>query len=266
VSDDEIPILFVSSAVGAIAWILWYWQVGLAARRCSPLRARWASVIAPLLCGWLLYTVLRRWASADVRDSREYLLFYEAMGAAWVGAALWLLPFFGLSPRDDVIERGNQAAGIALAGAMLGLTLCFAGGNIGDGPGWWVVVFSALLATTAFFLLWTALDRATGLADAVTIDRDLAAGLRLAGFFTGAGLILGRAVAGTWESLPATVTDFAAVGWPVVPLWLLAAALERGLRPTPAQPARPVVRDGLIPALLYAAAGLFGAWLAGPWT
>jgi hypothetical protein len=40
------------------------------------------------------------------------------------------------------LEHGNPAAG-----AILGLTLAFARGNIGNGPGWWVVVFSAGMST-----------------------------------------------------------------------------------------------------------------------
>ena len=37
----------------------------------------------------------------------------------------------------------TRAAVPAVVGALVGVTFCYAGGNIGDGPGWWVVVFSA---------------------------------------------------------------------------------------------------------------------------
>ena len=69
---------------------------------------------------------------------------------------------------------------------------CFAGGNVGDGPGWWVVVFCAALSTGALFLLWGALQAATDLADSIVIERDGASAVRLAGFLVACGLVLGR--------------------------------------------------------------------------
>ena len=107
-----------------------------------------------------------------MRDDPLYFVFYLLMGAAWVGGGARILSFFGLCARDDVIERGNRAAAAAIAGALLGITLCFAGGNIGDGPGWWVVVFCAVLSTGVLLLFWSILDRATGMADTITIDHD----------------------------------------------------------------------------------------------
>jgi hypothetical protein len=205
--------------------------------------------------------VLRRLSSFDVRESPVYLSFYMLMGAAWVGLAARFLGLFGLSARDDVIERRNPAAARAVGGALVGLALCFAGGNVGDGPGWWVVVFCAALSTAALFLLWVLLDRAAGVADTVTVDRDPAAGTRMAAFFVAAGLILGRAVAGDWSSAVGTVLDFAFFGWPALALTLAAAAVERRLRPTPERPQGELIFHGLAPAAAYLAA----AWLALVW-
>lgn len=265
-SDDEVPIMFVSVAVGAILWIHWLWQTAVPARRCSRFQHRWPLLLYPALCAAALWVVLRRFSSFDVRDDMAYLSFYMAMGAAWVGLGARLLPAVGLSARDDVIERANGAAAQAIGGALLGLTFCFAGGNIGDGPGWWVVVFSALLSTAAFFLLWVLLDRFTHLADTVTIDRDPAAGLRLAGYFAGSGLILGRAVAGDWVSVAATVSDFARFGWPVLLLWGLAVLLERSLRPRPERHTSPVLTHGLGPLVLYLGLAAFFTAKAGWWS
>ena len=264
----EIWALTTSVVTAILIWVAWYRRIAVFALRCSPRRERWLLAITPLACGGLIWLVLRYWSSPDVRNDWLYLGFYLAMGAAWIGFGAELLPYLGLSPRDDVLERRNPGAGIAIAGALLGLTFCFAGGNVGDnageGPGWWVVLFCAGLATAVYALLWIALDRATGLADSISIDRDTAAGFRLAGFFLGTGLILGRAVAGDWVSAAGTLADFARLGWPVLPLWALVAVLERGLRPSAAEPARPVLRDGLLPAFLYAAAGLIVLLHAGP--
>mgnify|MGYP006204508805 CR=1 FL=1 len=102
----------------------------------------------------------------------------------------------------EMAERGNAAAAYAGAGAVVAIALCFAGGNIGDGPGWWVVVFSAALSTGVFYLLWLFFEGQASISDAITIDRDPAVALRIAGFFVGSGLILGRAVAGGAGGFP----------------------------------------------------------------
>jgi uncharacterized membrane protein YjfL (UPF0719 family) len=220
-SSDESLVQMLCLAVAAVTWLPWLWEAVACARLGGRFQQRWTLFVDPLLCAAVIYAVLRLYSSFDVRDSPVYILFYFAMGMAWVGlAARFILPYFGLSSRDDVVERQNPAAAHAIGGALLGVALCFAGGNIGNGPGWWVVVFSAVLATLAFFVLWALLDRFTGLADAVTVERDPASGLRLAGYFVGSGLILGRAVAGDWVSINATVTSGSwagrsfCCGWP----------------------------------------------------
>jgi hypothetical protein len=139
----------------------------------------------------------------------------------------------------------------AVIGALLGVTLCYAGGNIGDGPGWWVVLFSAGLATSVLLAAWMALTQLTPVADSVTIDRDPAAGIRLGAFLASCGLILGRAVAGDWRSAAGTVVDFSTC-LPYVLLTVIAATfVERLARPTPHTPHAPFVASGILPSLLY---------------
>jgi hypothetical protein len=185
---------------------------------------------------------------------------------AWVGAAKGLLALFGLSARDDVVERNNRAAGFALASGLVGLTLCFAGGNVGDGPGWWVVVFSGLLSTSFFFLLWLALERWTRLADVVTIDRDEAAGVRLSGFFVAVGLILGGAVAGDWRSVEAALGDFFRIGWPALGVLAVAALLAKQSTPALERSTGSMIAQGLVPFVTYLAmAAMTLIWHA-PWT
>ncbi len=264
-SGDEFFVLILCCGISLITWGKWLYEAAACARLGA--RSRWGLYVFPLACALALAAVLRSFASFDVRDSPIYLLFYMVMGAAWVGIAARLpLPFFGLSPRDDVIERGNPAAAQAIGGALLGLTFCFAGGNIGDGPGWWVVVFSAALSTSAFFVLWALLDKFTRLADTVTIERDPASGIRLAGYFIGSGLILGRAVAGNWVNAHETLVDFAKLGWPVLMLWLAAALLERTFRPTADRPAPSTLTHGLAPLGAYVALALFFVAQAGWWS
>lgn len=262
-SGDEIFVLLASCIAAAVAWGGWYVRSIGVERLGAPTRGRAPLWLAPPLAGVLLFVVLRTLAAHDVRDDARYLLMYEAMGAAWVGVAARAAAIMGMSARDDVYERGNRAAGFALAGVVLAITLCFAGGNIGDGPGWWVVVYSAALSTVALLVLWAMLDAVSSVNDVVTIDRDAAAGLRLAGFLVGVGCILGRAVAGDWVSARATVGDFLAFSWRVLPLVALAALVDARARPTPARPAAPVLLAGALPGLLYAGIGAALVYLAG---
>lgn len=264
-SPDEVLVLIGCLVVGALVWGSWYRQ----ALRVAPLVRRSASAsipdMAPLLSLGVLFSVLMRFASSDVRESGIYLLFYCLMGVAWLGLSVLLLPILGLSRRDDVLERGNAAAGWAVGGAMLGITLCFAGGNIGDGPGWWVVAFCAALSTLGLLLLWVCLDLITGAADAISVERDVASGIRAAGFFVGAGLILGRAVAGDWTTAGAAARDFLTVGWPACIVLAVAAAGQRVLRPTASQPQRPPLTAGLLPGLAFVALGVLILSVLGWW-
>lgn len=266
-SDGETMMLGLSCVVSLLTWFYWLHQTTSAAPRCSRFQHRWPLLLYPALSALALLGVLRFFSSQDVRSDFLYLGFYLVLGAAWVGlAASWFLPFFGLSARDDVIERANPGAAHAIGGALLGVALCYAGGNIGDGPGWWVVVFAAFLSTATFFLFWAFLDKATGLADTVTIERDPAAGIRLAGIFIAAGLILGRAVAGDWESAIATLSDFVQVGWPVAVLWVAAAVLESQLRPHHERPRSDLFLHGVAPAVAYVGLAFFFVLRAGWWT
>ena len=256
-SDGEVGVLVVSIIVTIVSWGAWYIAPAFV-RRVGP--APWGSVllqVTPLAAGAMLWLVLRTASAHDVRDDPTYLFMYLLLGAAWVGVWIRLLAMTGVSKRDDVVERSNSSAALAVAGATLGITLCYAGGNIGDGPGWWVVVFSAALSTVTFFAAWMVLETVSGVSDTVTVDRDLSGGLRLAGFLIACGLILGRGVAGDWVSAEATVRDFFLTAWPVIPLLIAAVIVEQVARPTPTTPLPPVVPYGIFPALLYIAGAAY---------
>jgi hypothetical protein len=263
-SGDEIVVLMVSAFVALVCWSVWYiapMMVRTIGRR-SP--GRWLLQITPFIAGAVLWAVLRSASSFDVRDDPRYLTFYLVLGAAWVGLWMRWLAVNGLSTRDDVVERANGSAAIAIAGAMLGITLSYAGGNVGDGPGWWVVVFAAGLSTVAFFTAWMLLELVSGVSETVTVDRDPAAGVRLAGFLVGTGLILGRSVAGDWVSAEATVRDFVVMAWPALVLVIAAAIVERAARPTPQSPRPAVLLYGLVPALSYISGAAYQVMRLGP--
>jgi hypothetical protein len=205
-SSDEGFVFLVCIVLAAVGWGWYYLHTFSATMIGSVPTRRGILNLTPLLCLVLLFIILKLFASHDVRDDGTYLAFYLLMGAAWIPLAMWLLPLVGFDPRRDPIHRRNPAAIIAIVGVMIGLTLCFAGGNIGDGPGWWVVLFAAVLSTGSLLLLWALVEGFTDLSDAITIDRDIASALRLAGFLVACGAILGRAVAGNWVSADETIS------------------------------------------------------------
>lgn len=250
--------MFVTIASIVISLVVW---IGLYVNslRFSPYGLPRAPLNALLFalpaCLGLVMLILRTMASHDVQNDGRYIAMYGFMGAAWIALAPGLfLP--GLSLRDDFFERRNTAAAIAVLGYMLGSTFCFSGGNIGDGPGWWVVVFCAALANGTLAALWGLANGFAPIAERITVDRDAATSLRAAGFFVGCGLILGRSVAGDWVSAEATMRDFALKAWPVAILFTLAVAGERRARPRFRESEQALLMSGFLPALAYAGLGL----------
>src|SRR5688500_14566345 len=244
-SHGELFIGTASAVITLAIWVPWYLHPARLKRLGAPASGGVLVRLAPILCIGILLLVLRTLASHDVREDPRYLTMYSLLGAAWVGLSLLAVPAVGLHVRDDVFERGNAAAAYAIGGALVGLTLAFAGGNIGDGPGWWVVIFSAALATAALYLLWALYERFAHVSEHVTVERDRAAGARLAGFLVAVGLILGRAAAGDWVSASATLVDFARVGSPALVVLLIAIPIERMGRPTAEHPTRPLLAWGI---------------------
>jgi hypothetical protein len=252
-SVGELVLTIMCVVFAFFMWLRWYMEPAGLERLGAPKTGWTALHVTPAVCAVLLFLVLRTLASHDVRDDVRYIGMYLALGAAWVAAASLLLPVVGLSVRDDVHERANPSAAYAIAGALIGVTLAFAGGNIGDGPGWWVVLFSAGLATLALYALWLVLEQFTDVSDHVTIERDPASGLRLGGFLIACGLIVGRAAAGDWVSASATVNDFVRVGVGAVVLLAIAIVMELRGRPSMARPTPAPLQWGVVPAAVYVA-------------
>jgi uncharacterized membrane protein YjfL (UPF0719 family) len=205
---SEEPAWFFFHIFAVVAWLIWLMRITMVHTLRPSLGLRWLLVLTPLVCALILWMILRRWASHDVVDSPKYLYFYTLFGAAWVGAWRIIIPLGGLHVDLDAIERRNAGAAIGIAGALVGLTLAFAGGNIGDGPGYEVVFFSALLSTATFFLLWQVMEFVGHFAESITIERETGAGLRLAGALVGVGAILGYGVAGDWVGFRKTIDEF----------------------------------------------------------
>jgi hypothetical protein len=180
--------------------------------------------ILPVLCMLLVVAVLWKWSSPDVRSDPEWIALYAVGGAAWLQLGLYLLSLFGISAREDVLERQNPSAAWVVYGALTGTALCYTGANVGNGPGAEVVLFCAGLSTLCLFGFWFCLERIFRLTDRVTIERDESAGIRIGGWILSLGLIFGAAVAGDWESLEGALRDFIQYAW-VSLLFMLAAVL-----------------------------------------
>jgi hypothetical protein len=265
-SEGEFLISLISTGGALIFWGIWLYRTLAIDRTFESQPQRQVLLVTPMLCAIILFAVLETWASHDVVDDPRYLYMYWVMGAAWVGAASFLLfPWLGLHYIHDAVERRNLAAAIGVSGGLIGFTLAFAGGNIGDGPGWWVVLFSSGLATATLTAAWIALSAFADMAEEISVDRDMAAAVRLAGFLVAAGMVCGRGAAGDWVSAEATFHDFWQIAWVVAPLLVITFVFDRLGRPTPETPAPSVAAYGVFPTLLSVV--IAGSWLltAGAW-
>lgn len=262
-SEDEVLVLLIAGALAAPIWLFFLARMFMV----RPLyRSGWLATLSLatiVIAGAVLYLVLKTLAAHDVRDDGRYVAFYMVMGAAWVGVMVLTFPWLGLSARDDIAERNNGAAATMFGGAVLGATLAFAQANIGDGPGWWCVVFAATLSSASWLAAWGILEKIARVSDSVTVDRDAASGLRAAALLAMLGLLFGRGAAGDWTSASQTVVEFAAA-WPAIPLLAAGLLVERRLRPAARGSFGNFALHGIGPAALYVVAALAGLAAVGP--
>jgi hypothetical protein len=264
-SEDEGFVCVVSSVTNLICWVWWYGL--LLSVKPSPIPGRMAATkslaVIPVIALSLLFLVLAVWSASDVRNDGRYVFMYLLMGMAWCGVASFVPTAMGISFQHDALKLANHSAAGLWSGWVLGAMLAFSGANIGDGPGWWVVAFSGILSTGSLILVYWLLEKLGNTHDAVTIDRDLATGLRMAGVFIGCGAVFGVAVAGDWKSADETVRDFLTRAWPAIGIVLAAIFFNATMKPTPQNPRPSVMSCGLIPMLVLALIGLIWAVVEG---
>ena len=229
--NSELPDLEIFAFIASVflsrkGWWTWYGDIASVNRLRAPVSKRLVLLTAPLVCLALILIALTKLAATTVRNDRLYISFYLLVGAGWLGGATLIFPFLGISARDDVLERGNRAASWAITGALTGASCSFAGANVGNGPGVEAVLFSAVLSSALFIGLWLGMDLLTSISDAITVDRDERAGIRLGGFLLGIGLLSGWSVAGDWVSASATLKDFVISAWPAMLLAAVAVGVE----------------------------------------
>jgi len=167
--------------------------------------------------GIILFT-LKMLASFDVVNSFFYISMYMVLGLAGLFLGVTLMScIFDLSWLDDALNLNNKAALIAVVGGFLGLTLIYSGANIGNGPGWWCVVFTGGLGLVAWLVLGLVINSCTKTFERITVERDIGCGIRFGFYLLASGIILARACAGDWTSFSVTLFEFMD-GWPVLVL------------------------------------------------
>lgn len=266
-SEDEAFCTLVSTVLAVLTWggLLLALVRRSSLYRTGMLRVALLGVAAASGAG--LLALLMAFAASDVRNAPQYLFMYTMMGIAWVGTLRIVLgATVGVRARDDIAERANPAALLVQSGLIVGTMLAYAGGNFGDGPGWWVVVPSAALATAALVGVWYLVEALGRLSHLVTIERDMATGVRAAAMLIACGAIFGRAVAGTWLGVDNLLFDFFRLAWPAVLIIAAEIVAELLLKPTTEAPRPGVAIAGLPPALMYLAIAGGSIYLMGWWT
>ena len=261
-SGDESFLLYSSFGLSVLLAFWWYRRIFLSRQANAATRELLPLALAPILAALGVFLVIANYGSFDVRDASDYLLMYTFLGIVWFLGAAFAMELLGISFRDDAVERRNPAAAFVVISAMMAHAAIYAGGNIGNGPGWWTVVIAAGIGSGAWVILWALLQFCCGIAEDITVERDVPAGIRLSGYALAMGLICARGAAGDWTSLHQTFAEFI-VAWPSLPLTAVAIAVERVLDLQP-EHYRRGANAAVIIAAIYVVAGVGAVNFAGP--
>ena len=262
---DEVMAMLIAAGIAALG--AWRWLVpALVVRSLGmPASLRLGLTLTPTVCLGIMLPALLTIAAIEVREDMRYVWLFLLVGGAWLTLVHLAMPLVGVSMRDDALERRNPAAVVVVISAMLAATIIYLGGNTGEGPTIWTTIGPAALATVTWLGLWGIVEAITHVSEQITVERDTAAAVRHAGFLLAMALVLGRAIAGDWESSEATLRDFADLGWPAAAFAALMIPLHIAGRPTPQTPHPSPALWGIGPALLLL--GFAAGWLraVGPW-
>ena len=239
----------------------------MATARLGEIRSAYLCTLAcSIVAGVLVIAgVLHFWGAAEIRADFTEVIGLSALGLVWLILLLMLFSWFGVSLRDDVFERNNGAAALALSGAVLGSAFIYSGSSAGEGPSYSNNFFCAILGEAGLMALWALVERLGQISRSIAEDRDIASGLRFAGLMMGIGLVFGRALAGNWHSVADTFRDFLQQGSFAVVIAGIAVALELFLRPNRARPFPRALTCGLLAGLFYIALAILWVFHLGPW-
>jgi len=220
----EVVTGAIALALTILFFVRWYRGIASSLAAVNNRATRIAMGLLPAAVLMIIAVTLSTLASFDVEGG--WVLFYILIGFAWLYFGLLLMfAFFDLSWLDDALHRNNPAAAVAVICGGLGITLIYAGANVGDGPGWWCVFFAGGLGLAAWVIAGVIADHATGVFRRITVGRDIGCGIRTSGYLLASGLILGRACAGDWTSFGKTIVEFGD-GWPVLILTAIFIGVE----------------------------------------
>lgn len=235
-SGDEVVIALAAGAGALAYWGGWLAHAAATNRLARP--GRRVAAVAGSLVASLVIVVVALVTAADpqVQSSAGYILLFLAVAAATLMVVTEVGTILGLAALDGFVRGRNRATGWAVGGLWLGTGFVNAGANIGRGDTIYTTLGPLGLGLGTLIVLTVILAVATGGFRAVRLDRNTPAGVRFAGLFVAWGLILGRAVAGDWQSTQKTLEDFsrsaAAAGY----ILMGAACVEVALRPTIQRP------------------------------
>lgn len=182
--------------------------------------------LLPFVLFIIIYYTLRNLASFDVVNDTLFIIFYIFFGFTWIYLFNKLIfLFYDISWIDDIITNGNYAVLSAYVGALLGITLIYAGANIGDGPGFWCVMVAGGIGAILWFTLALLINKFTGIIERIVISRDLGSGIRFGGFLLSTGIILARGSGGDWFNFWQTIIDFSDI-WIIIPFAVLYLLIE----------------------------------------
>lgn len=233
-------LIFILSAIYTVYFLVkWYrpifsvWPLG----RAAP--ARTIMGLLPFLCILITMFTLRVFAAFDVVEDFYYVMFYILLGFVCLGYGIKHMEHgYDMEWRTDAIELNNTASIFPLIGGLLAVLLIYCGANIGDGPGWWCVLYAGGIGFFIFIKATKFFVSATNASENITVLRDKGCGIRFGALLLSLGIILGRASGGDWynwldnyyEGLLYTILDFY-VAWPGVLLFIAAYIFELALRP-----------------------------------
>ncbi|WP_424244146.1 uncharacterized membrane protein YjfL (UPF0719 family) [Elusimicrobium posterum] len=204
------PLVLGLSAIMTFLFILrWYSRVFFSWPLNRALAGKVVLTALPVITFCLFFYTLTTVASHDVISDPFYIAFYLLFGFLCMQiGVVCMSAFFNISYADDILNGNNKASLFAFTGGFLGLSIIYAASNIGDGPGWACVLFTIMLGFGSWVILTLIVDYFTDIFDRISIERDLACGIRIGCFLLATGFIMAKKLAGDWDSVHMTLVDF----------------------------------------------------------
>jgi hypothetical protein len=223
-------ILFLISIVFTVVFIkMWYSPLKRAKPKGRNSGARFTLGLMPIFALSAMTAILTTVADPTVAESPFWVFYYILVGFAWLQCAFhFVFRCFDLSWIDDVVNKNRaEPALLPVIGCFFGLTLIYSGANIGEGPGWWCVIYAVAAGTIMWFFYGHILHKTTDVFSTITISRDLPCAIRMGAYLLASGAILAYASAGDSVSPAIDIINIFACSLAAIPLMILAIIVEK---------------------------------------